>query len=432
MKIIILAGGQGTRLWPMSRKNFPKQFLKIKNKTLFQETVNRCLLLEKEENIFISTTKDYARLVKEELKGTNINIIIEPFSRNTGPAILYVLNNLKAKDHELILVCPSDHFIAPENEFVKTIEKAKKSARNNQIITFGIKPLSPETGYGYIETKDSLKNKDGSFKVLNFIEKPDLKKAQALLSKGNYYWNSGIFLFPYKLMLHEFETHAKDLIKEKTSISIDKAVIEKSSKIATIKANFNWSDVGSWNSFYKIQKKDKNNNVILGNAIIHDTKDSLILGKSRLIACLGLKDVAVIETSDAVLVTPKNRSEEVKQLVHNLELETIRPWGSYEILKQEKGSKIKKIIVSPKKRLSLQSHNHRAEHWIVIKGKAKVTLNENEYFLKKGEYFFIPKKAKHRLENQETYPLEIIEVQEGDYLEEDDIIRYEDDFNRIK
>jgi mannose-1-phosphate guanylyltransferase/mannose-6-phosphate isomerase len=432
MKIIILAGGKGTRLWPMSRKTSPKQFLKLNNKTLFKKTLERCLLLEKPENIFVSTNKDYSFLVQKEFK--NANLIIEPFSKNTGPAILYALKKLNLKNNELVLVCPSDHFITPDSEFVKSINKAKEIAKSNHIVTFGIKPTSPETGYGYIKIKPD------QFKVEKFTEKPNLKTAQDFLNKGNYYWNSGIFLFPVNLIMQEFEKYAKDLLEKTESISIDKAVIEKSDKIAMLPATFNWSDVGSWNSFYKTQAKDKNNNTILGNTILHNTKDSLILGNSRLVACVGLKNITVIETEDAVLVANKDDSEEVKQIVENLEkqnkreayegVKTLRPWGSYEIIGEGKDYKVKKIIVEPKKRLSLQSHNHRSENWVVIQGKAKITLNNNEYILKKGEAFFIPKKAKHRLENTGDILLKVIEVQNGDYLGEDDITRYEDDFNR--
>lgn len=432
MKIIILAGGKGTRLWPMSRKTSPKQFLKLNNKTLFKKTLKRCLLLEKPENIFVSTNKDYSFLVQKEFK--NANLIIEPFSKNTGPAILYALKKLNLKNNELVLVCPSDHFITPDSEFVKSINKAKEIAKSNHIVTFGIKPTSPETGYGYIKIKPN------QFKVEKFTEKPNLKTAQDFLNKGNYYWNSGIFLFPVNLIMQEFEKYAKDLLEKTESISIDKAVIEKSDKIAMLPATFNWSDVGSWNSFYKTQAKDKNNNTILGNTILHNTKDSLILGNSRLVACVGLKNITVIETEDAVLVANKDDSEEVKQIVENLEkqnkreayegVRTLRPWGSYEIIGEGKDYKVKKIIVEPKKRLSLQSHNHRSENWVVIQGKAKITLNNNEYILKKGEAFFIPKKARHRLENIGDVLLKVIEVQNGDYLGEDDITRYEDDFNR--
>ncbi len=432
MKIIILAGGKGTRLWPMSRKTSPKQFLKLNNKTLFKKTLERCLLLEKPENIFVSTNKDYSFLVQKEFK--NANLIIEPFSKNTGPAILYALKKLNLKNNELVLVCPSDHFITPDSEFVKSINKAKEIAKSNHIVTFGIKPTSPETGYGYIKIKPD------QFKVEKFTEKPNLKTAQDFLNKGNYYWNSGIFLFPVNLIMQEFEKYAKDLLEKTESISIDKAVIEKSDKIAMLPATFNWSDVGSWNSFYKTQAKDKNNNTILGNTILHNTKDSLILGNSRLVACVGLKNITVIETEDAVLVANKDDSEEVKQIVENLEkqnkreayegVRTLRPWGSYEIIGEGKDYKVKKIIVEPKKRLSLQSHNHRSENWVVIQGKAKITLNNNEYILKKGEAFFIPKKARHRLENIGDILLKVIEVQNGDYLGEDDITRYEDDFNR--
>lgn len=452
MKVIILAGGRGTRLWPMSRKTYPKQFLKLTDKTLFRKTIDRCLLVARPEDIFISTNQDYYFLVEKELEETEINkenIIIEPFSKNTGPAILFAINEISAKDDELILVCPSDHFISPNEDFAQDVKRAEQVAALGYIVTFGIKPLLPETGYGYIETKQSLLKKTENgvlyYNVENFIEKPNLKKAQELIESGDYYWNSGIFLFPFRLMMQEFEKNAKDLIIDFENIepiSIDKAVIEKSDKIATTPVDFNWSDVGSWNSFYKTQEKDTEGNVLIGNILARDTKNSLILGNNRLVTCFGLENIAIVETEDVVLVAPKDRSEEVKLLVEDLEkrnkveafegVKTVRPWGHFIIMGEEEDYKVKKIMVNPKKRLSLQSHNHRSEHWVVIQGSAKIVLDDKEYFLKKGESFFVPQKAKHRLENPYNVPLEIIEVQNGDYLGEDDIIRYEDDYNRLK
>ncbi len=458
MKIIVLAGGKGTRLWPMSRKTFPKQFMPMKGGTLFRQTVNRCLLIEKTKNIFVSTNQDYLHLVEEGLSGTGIkkdNIIVEPSAKNTGPAILFALKELKklkAKDDELVFVCPSDHFITPEDEFVKDIQKAQKISSSGHIVTFGIKPNSPEIGYGYIGAKRSSLSVEGNkinfHQVESFIEKPCLEKAQELLKSGKYYWNSGMFLFPMGLMMKEFKDSAPDLIKDISnfdkirSVSIDNAVIEKSDKIATVPAGFRWSDVGSWESFHQTQEKDRDGNVITGNVLMNDVKNSLIMGNNRLVACFGLENITIIETGDAVFVAPKNRSQEVKSLVENLEknnkreayegLKTNRPWGNYIILGEGEKYKIKKIAVHPKKRLSLQSHKFRSEHWVVIEGKAKVTVNDKDYLLKKGESFFVPLKARHRLENPSSQPLEIIEVQNGNYLGEDDIVRFDDDYGRIK
>ncbi|MDD4661884.1 MAG: mannose-1-phosphate guanylyltransferase/mannose-6-phosphate isomerase [Candidatus Pacebacteria bacterium] len=447
MKIIILAGGKGTRLWPMSKSNFPKQFLSINGKSLFKKTLERCLLLEKKENIYISTSNDYSVFVEEELKDLKFkkeNIIIEPFSRNTGPAILFALKKIETKKDELVLVCPSDHFIETNEEFVRTIKKAKKVASLNNIVTLGIKPTKPETGYGYIETKKSLLQKGEYFKVEKFIEKPNQAKAKKLIASKEYYWNSGIFVFPLKLMLAEFASKTDiDLnnFKNVESISIDKAVIEKSKNIATIIADFRWSDVGSWDSFYENQEKDKNNNVFIGENLSFDMKNSLVISNNRPIACFGLKDTFIIETKEVVFVGPKNRSQEVKLLVEDLEKKkqnnilegskNIRPWGSYTIVEEKENYKIKEIIVNPKKRISLQKHEYRSEHWVVIEGKAKVTLENKEYYLNKEESFFVPKQKKHRLENPFNKPLKIVEVQNGSYLGEDDIVRFDDDFGRI-
>lgn len=452
MKIIILAGGKGTRLWPVSRKTFPKQFLPLKDKTLFRQTVDRCLLIEEPKNIFISTNQDYSFYVEKELKGTKIsqkNIIIEPFAKNTGPAILFALEKIKNKKNDLVFVCPSDHYIFPPARFVQDIEKAKKIASLNYLVTFGIKPLSPETGYGYIKAREkfSLIEKNKFYQVERFLEKPCLKRAKEFLKSKNYYWNSGMFLFPYNLIMEEFDRNAPDLIfnlhdfENINSISFDKAVVEKSNKVATVPVSFAWSDVGSWESFHQTQQKDKKGNVVIGNVLTDQVSDSLVLGSNRLVACFGLKKMTVIETSDAVFVAPKNKSQEVKGLVEELEknnqkeayqgLKTDRPWGSYIILEEGVEYKIKRIIVNPKKRLSLQSHKQRSEHWVVIKGKAKVTVADQVIVLKKGESTFIPKKTKHRLENTSKEPLEIIEVQNGSYLGEDDITRYEDDFKRL-
>lgn len=444
MKIVILAGGKGARLWPVSRRTFPKQFLPIKEKTLFRQTVERCLLLESPRNIFISTNQNYSFYVERELKRTKIskkNIIIEPFSKNTGPAVLYALNKIQGKKNELIFICPSDHYIFPDKKFIKDVEKAQKIASLNYIVTFGIKPLSPETGYGYIKAKNSFLKIENEryYQVEKFMEKPCLRKAKDFLRSKNYYWNSGIFLFPYNLIMEEFNRfvfNIGDLANIKP-VSFDKAIVEKSNKVATIPATFCWSDVGSWESFYQAQKKDNQENVIIGNVLAHDLKNSLVLGNNRLVVCYGLKNMAVIETDDAVFVSPKKKSQEVKSLVEELErnnkkeayegLKKDHPWGSCIALGEGKGYKIKRVIINSKKILRLQSHKLRSEHWVVVKGKAKITINNKKIILKKGESAFVPKQAKHRLENPSGKDvLEIIEVQNGSYLGEDDIVRYEE------
>lgn len=452
MKIIILAGGKGTRLWPMSKSNFPKQFLSIKGKSLFKKTLERCLLLEKEENIYISTSNDYSYFVEEELKDIKIkkeNILIEPFSKNTGPAIFFALSKIKEKcsPSELILVCPSDHSIETNKDFLSSVKKAQKVASLGNIVTFSIKPKKVETGYGYIETKkEFLKKIDkiSYYKVEKFIEKPSYEKAKKLIDSKEYHFNSGIFLFPIDLMLEEFSLKTNLDINDfenMESVSIDKAIIEKSKNVATVIAEFKWSDVGSWDSFYENQEKDKDSNVFLGNIISSNTKNCLAISNDRPIACLDLKDLFIIETREVVFIAPRNKSQEVKLLVEDLEKKkqkkvlesskTLRPWGSYTVIEEKENYKIKEIVVNPKKRLSLQMHEHRSEHWVVIEGRAKVTLENKEYYLNKEESFFVPKQKKHRLENPFNRPLKIVEVQNGSYLEEDDIVRFDDDFGRI-
>ncbi len=330
MKIIILAGGRGSRLWPISRKESPKQFLRLENKSFFKQTIERSLLIEKAENIFISTNEKYVSFVEEEIKDTNIekeNILVEPFAKNTGPAILFALNELKEKTekNELIFICPSDHYIFPNEKFIKTVEEAKKGASLSYIVTFGVRPNSPETGYGYI-TKGENKIKDTScYKVEEFTEKPCLEKAEQFIASGNYLWNSGMFLFPINLMLEEFKEKASEIynninnFEKLKSAPIDKAVIEKSDKIATIPSEFEWNDIGCWKSFYQMKDKDKKGNVLKGDILAHDVENSLVLGKNKTIACLGLKDITVIETNDVTFIAPKNRSQEVKKLVKEYE-----------------------------------------------------------------------------------------------------------------
>jgi len=332
MKILILTGGKGTRLWPLSREDFPKQFLLLGEKSLFRQTIERCLLVAKPKDIFISTNNNYYFYIKDGLKGTGVsekNIISEPMAKNTGPAILFALKELKekfkTKDNEIIFICPSDHYIFPKNEFIKTIKRAEEIAKMENIVLFGIKPTKPEIGYGYIKKSQEIKSKSQNYyQVEKFIEKPNLKRAKEFIKTRNYFWNSGMFIFSLGLIWQEYKEKAPEIFEninnfEKIeAMSIDKAVIEKSKKVVVIPANFQWSDIGSWEAFYQIQEKDKNGNVIIGNTLIRDTKNSLIFGNHRLVACFGLKNLIVIETNDAIFVAPKEKSQEVKNLVEEL------------------------------------------------------------------------------------------------------------------
>ncbi len=457
MKVLILAGGSGTRLWPLSRKNFPKQFLKIgDDKSLLQHTVERVKDIVNDEDILVITNKDYKFHIKTELKNIpEENIILEPEAKNTAPAIAlaikYCLDKLHCSEDETILVLPSDHIIKPKEKF-KNYIKAAVDLANYYIITFGIKPEKPETGYGYIKIGEKIK--DTFFKVDKFTEKPDFETAKKYIEDGSYYWNSGMFMFIIKTIKEEFEKYSPEISKifSKTfedainsfysipNISIDYEIIEKSDKVITTPLDIKWSDVGSWDSLAEILEKDDFGNVKVGDTLTFDTKNSFIIGDKRVIATIGLEDIIVVETDDAILIAKKGETQKVKNIVEHLskkgrkeatEHTTVyRPWGSYTVLEVDQRYKIKKIVVNPGQKLSLQMHHHRSEHWVVVKGTAKVTIGDKEIFLHENESTYVPKSTPHRLENVGKIPLEIIEVQNGEYIEEDDIIRFDDAYGR--
>jgi mannose-1-phosphate guanylyltransferase/mannose-6-phosphate isomerase len=462
MKAIILAGGSGTRLWPLSRKNYPKQFLRLKNnQSLLQATIKRCLNFVSPKDIVIMTNDAYCFHVQSELKELGVevkNIVLEPLAKNTAPAIAlaisYCLDKLGCEPNEVLFVCPSDHIISPEDEFATCVKNAAEVAKKDYIVTFGVRPYKPETGYGYIKKGKKLPQIQ-AYQVEAFVEKPDLETAQSYLLDGNYFWNAGIFTFTIETMLKNLEKHAPDIFakfdpsefsttlacfEEMPEISIDYAVMEKSEDVAVFPLNLTWSDVGSWDSIYEISEKDENGNVKKGNVIEEDTQNCLIMGDKRLIATIGLKDMLVIETDDALLVAQRGRTQEVKKIVEKLKklgkkeaiehLTAYRPWGSYTVLEEGPRYKIKKIVVNQGAKLSLQMHHHRSEHWVVVRGTAKVTIGEKEYFIHENESTYVPKSTKHRLENPGKVPLEIIEIQVGEYVEEDDIVRFMDAYGR--
>ncbi len=467
MIAVILAGGSGTRLWPLSRKSFPKQFLRFDgNQTLLQRTIKRLLNTKRADHLITITNEEYQFLVKNQVgeidKDLARNIILEPVARNTAPAIAlaveYAVDKLEGQSDEVLFISPSDHVISPEEEFREYLKKAEVLAKAGYIVTFGIKPYKPETGYGYIKIDsetisygDTLK----AFKVEKFVEKPCLETALEYLKSGNYYWNSGMFAFSVRTILDELAKHAPAIHQnlnrnfenalssfgQMPNISIDYAVMEKSERVVVLPLEIHWSDIGSWDSVYEILDKDENQNVKIGEILDMDTRNSLIIGNKRLISTIGLEDILIAETDDAILIAKKGEAQKVKDVVKELEIRgkkvveehvtTHRPWGNYTILEEGPRYKIKRIVVNPGEKLSHQMHHHRSEHWIVVKGTARVTLGEKEEFIHENESTYVPKSTLHRLENPGRIPLELIEVQNGEYVEEDDIIRFADVYGRV-
>jgi mannose-1-phosphate guanylyltransferase/mannose-6-phosphate isomerase len=461
MKAVILAGGSGTRLWPVSRYGLPKQFIKLNGgKSLLCQTVERLAAAVPLKEIFVITNEDYRFHVQEDLRSVSPaiadNVILEPVGRNTAPAIALVMKycqeKLKCGKDEVIFICPSDHIIEPVEKFADYARQAETAAKAGAIVTFGIKPSRPETGYGYIRKGSS--EGGGVFKVARFAEKPDLATAEKYLRDGDYYWNSGMFSFTIGTMLAEFKSHAPEIsrrmgaklakmisdFRNMPSISIDYAVMEKSRRASVLPMAILWSDVGSWDSLHEVIKPNAAGNVNIGDVLALDTRNTTVYGGKRLISAVGVKDLIIIDTEDALLVIKKGQAQRVKEVVDALKerkrkevvehTTTYRPWGSYTILEEGPRYKIKRIVVKPGQKLSHQLHYHRSEHWIIVKGTARVTIGKTVSMVHENESTYVPKSTEHRLENPGRVPLEMIEVQNGEYTGEDDIVRYGDIYGR--
>ncbi|MGH8852684.1 MAG: mannose-1-phosphate guanylyltransferase/mannose-6-phosphate isomerase [Telluria sp.] len=471
MKIypVILSGGAGTRLWPLSRAVLPKQLLPlVADKTMLQETAQRVAGWPGVMAPLVVCGNDHRFMVAEQLREigiTPLGILLEPVGRNTAPAVAAAANYLKAIDPEaLMLVLPADHVIENGAAFRDAVERAVTLVGQGALATFGIVPKSPETGYGYIRRGEAIAGSGDCYQVARFVEKPDAATAQSFLDDGGYYWNSGMFLFHAERYLAELRQHApaiaaaaekavstgyRDLdfcrldeaaFADSPSDSIDYAVMEKTSHAAVVPADIGWNDVGSWTALWEVQPKDGNGNARRGDVYLDGVKNSLVRAESRIVAVVGVEDIVVVETQDAVLVAHKDQVQRVKQVVDHLKssartehlhhTRVYRPWGHYEGIDAGDRFQVKRITVKPGEKLSLQMHHHRAEHWVVVSGTARVTCGDKISLLSENESTYIPIGMNHRLENPGKLPLHIIEVQSGSYLGEDDIVRFEDIYQR--
>ncbi len=480
---LILAGGSGTRLWPLSRELFPKQLINITDdNSMLQNTIIRIKGLESVAPPIVVCNEEHRFMVAEQVRTIKVkplSIILEPVGRNTAPAIAVgALKSVEYIQESVILVLPADHIIEDIKEFHAAVMAGYNYAIENYLITFGIVPNSPETGYGYIKKGRKLDNsidldiiensckstKNSAAIIDSFVEKPDIKTAKAYIESGEYLWNSGMFMFKASLILKELETYEPDMVQackdailkgeddldffrlnresfeSSRSESIDYAVMEKTDKGVIIPISVGWNDLGSWDALWQTGTKDENQNVIKGDVLVADVKNSYLNAQNRLIAAVGLEEHVIVETKDAVLVAHRNRVQDVKKLVSELKAisreeavshsKVFRPWGSYETIDIDKRFQVKRITVKPGAKLSLQKHYHRAEHWTVVSGTAIVTKGDEEIMLTENESTYIPLGTVHRLQNPGRIPLELIEVQSGSYLGEDDIVRFDDIYGR--
>ena len=466
LKAVVLAGGSGSRLWPLSRQQLPKQFLNLSGEeSMLGGTISRLAPLIQESDVWVVTGEKHATgEAFSELDG--LNKILEPCGRNTAPAVALsaaLMQDLSGTD-PVMVVLPADHLVTKTEAFQACLKQAIEAANAGNLVTFGIVPDQPETGFGYVQT---VAEEQGTVhRVLRFVEKPDKETAQKMLDDGNYYWNSGMFVWKASVILAEIEKHLPQIwsllqemrhawnnglswqevvrtnFEKMPDISIDYGVMERSDIVTLVPADIGWSDVGSWDAVHEIASQDANGNEISGNVLAIDCKDSLFRSESRLIAAVGLDDMIVVETPDAILIAKAGESQRVRELVdslkqgsdkYHIEHVTVRrPWGSYTVLESNgEGYQLKRIDVLPGAKLSLQSHQHRSEHWIVVAGTATVTCGDMVKVVARNGSAYIPIGEKHRLENRGKVPVSLIEVQVGDYLEEDDIERFDDVYGRV-
>lgn len=466
---VILSGGSGTRLWPLSRAALPKQFIPlISEQSLFQETVKRITHIPNTAPPLIIGNHEHRFMLAEQLRTINVKpnaILLEPVARNTAPAFAIAALFLERQDpNALMLALPADHLIGNGPAFHQAVAQASEIAEQGYLTTFGIVAKTPDTGFGYIRKGAEITSYPGTFEVDEFVEKPDLATAQQYVSSDKYFWNSGMFLFRVTELIGEMRRLRPDiLIACETALeqakndldfirldptafttcpaeSIDYAIMEHTQKAAVVPADIDWSDIGAWNSIWDTSTKDPDQNVIRGDVIAVDSSRNLIRAESRLVVAIGLENIMIIETADAILVAPKDRAQEVKLVVDKLKSQgrqehlyhdrVYRPWGWYEGIDAGDRFQVKRIMVNPGAKLSLQMHHHRAEHWVVVSGTAMVVRDEERLMLCENQSTYIPLGSKHRLENPGKVPLHLIEVQSGIYLGEDDIVRYEDIYQR--
>ena len=462
MKSIILAGGSGSRLWPLSRDMYPKQLLSLDNEdSLFQQTFKRLIGLMPAKDILTITNIKHVSDIKFQLNNINSSSIVlgEPLGKNTAPAIACALEYFRQHDNidDVVLIVPSDHLIQDTEKFYETVRNGVELAKQNYIVTLGIKPSYPETGYGYIKTTNKITN---GFKVERFVEKPDFEIAKQYLSEGNYYWNGGIFISKISTFLNEIKKYAPTIYntlnkldfskkaelpygvyEQMPSISIDYAVMEKSDKIVLVELQSDWNDLGSWQALYDVKEKNSEGNVTSGKVIVNNVKNSFIYSQKEIVAVSDLENIILVETEDAIMACKMSESQNVKNLYEilkksqsdttKLHKTVFRPWGYYTCMNSGDGYLTKTICVMPKQKLSLQSHNYRSEHWVVLEGHALVIKDNKEYKINAGDSIDIPLGVKHSLQNPYDEELKIIEVQKGNYISEDDIIRYEDCYGRV-